>query len=260
MLNYKIIGEGKPIVLLHGYLENMKMWENYAEELAKEYKVILLDLPGHGTSEVFDEVHSMEIIAGQVNQTLGFLEVKEAMVVGHSMGGYVTLALADFYFERVKGFILMNSSTLADSDERIELRHRALKLVDRGKGTLIKMSIPLLFNENKLEYLKDEKEFAKEMANETSIKGVKSALRGMETRPDRTHVLEEFRGEIGIILGNFDKTVPPEDFKKVIPNKKNIHVLEQDTGHMAYLEAPEVTLDFIQEMAKKVFRPYKRPQ
>lgn len=256
MLNYKIIGDGNPIVLLHGYLENMKMWEDYAEELSKDYQVIIVDLPGHGESETFDEIHTMELLAGQVNQTLGFLGISEALIVGHSMGGYVTLALADFYFERVKGFILMNSSSLADTEEKKDLRQRTLGMVDESQETIVKMSIPRLFNEKNLDRLKEEREFAKKMALETPLKGVKSAIRGMKARPDRTYVLDEFRGEIGIILGKFDRAIPPEEFKKVIPKKDNISVLELDTGHMAYLEAPKETLEFIHGMARKVFLTY----
>lgn len=91
------------------------------------------------------------------------------------------------------------------------------------------------------------------MALETSLKGVKSALRGMRIRPDRTFILHDFSGEIKIILGKYDRTVPAENFKKEIPNRENISVLELECGHMAYLEEPEKTLESLKQFAIKVF-------
>lgn len=251
MLNFKIRGEGNPIVFIHGYLESSKMWENYADELAKEYKVVTIDLPGHGASGVYSDVHTMELVAEKIDEVLEKLKISEVLAIGHSMGGYVTLALADLYPSRVKAFVLMNSSSLADTEEKKEIRLRAVELADKNMPTLVKMSIPLLFNESKLNELKVEREFAKEMALSTDIEGVKAALKGMRLRKDRTHILNEFNGEIGIILGEFDRTVIPGPFKKVIPNRKNIEILELETGHMAYLEATEDTLDYIRKFAKK---------
>lgn len=253
MLNFKVEGKGNPVVLIHGYLENMQMWEDYAKQLSKDFQVIRMDLPGHGDSAVLNEIHSMELVAREIKEVLDFLKITKALVVGHSMGGYVSLALTELFPEKVKALVLMNSSSLADSEEKKELRLRAIEMADKNQETLVKMSIPLLFNEHKLEELKTEREFAKKMALETSLKGVKSALRGMRIRPDRTFILHDFSGEIKIILGKYDRTVPAENFKKEIPNRENISVLELECGHMAYLEEPEKTLESLKQFAIKVF-------
>ncbi|MDD3771587.1 MAG: alpha/beta hydrolase [Weeksellaceae bacterium] len=253
MLNFKVEGKGNPVVLIHGYLENMQMWEDYAKQLSKDFQVIRMDLPGHGDSAVLNEIHSMELVAREIKEVLDFLKITKTLVVGHSMGGYVSLALTELFPEKVKALVLMNSSSLADSEEKKELRLRAIEMADKNQETLVKMSIPLLFNEHKLEELKTEREFAKKMALETSLKGVKSALRGMRIRPDRTFILHDFSGEIKIILGKYDRTVPAENFKKEIPNRENISVLELECGHMAYLEEPEKTLESLKQFAIKVF-------
>ncbi|HLV23859.1 MAG TPA: alpha/beta hydrolase [Moheibacter sp.] len=246
MLNYEVIGDGKPVVLLHGYLENMKMWKKLAERLSSSRKVILIDLPGHGESGNFDEIHTMELMAVKVRETLAFLKISNADFIGHSMGGYVTLAYVEKFPVDVNSFALMNSSSLPDSDEKKEQRLKAVVTAEKNLDTLIKMSVPSLFAEQNLEDLKQEIAFTKELARETSLQGVTSALKGMRLRPDRTQILNDFRGKIGIIIGKYDKAVNPEELKKIIPPRENISVLELETGHMSHLEAPEETLGFIE--------------
>jgi 2-succinyl-6-hydroxy-2,4-cyclohexadiene-1-carboxylate synthase len=253
MLNYEVKGSGNPIVLLHGYLENLKMWKDLAKELSRDYQVILLDLPGHGESPVFEEVHAMELMAEKVKETLDYLEIANALFVGHSMGGYVTLALADLFPELVNSFVLQNSTSFPDSEEKKAQRLKAVETAQKNLDTLIKMSIPTLFAEGNLNELKAEIEFTKELARETPLDGVVAALKGMRLRPDRGNVLENFQGEIGILVGNFDKAVNPEELVKSLPQRENIRVLKLNTGHMAHLEAPRETLNFIKELAEKVY-------
>ncbi len=247
MLNYEVKGYGNPVVLLHGYLENRKMWKSMVDELSASHKIILLDLPGHGESPNFDEEHTMEQMAREVKETLNFLGVSTAVFVGHSMGGYVTLAYAELFPDAVSGFILMNSTTFPDTPDKKEQRLKAVDTAEKNLDTLIKMSIPSLFAEKNLEKLKPEIELAKALARETSLQGVSAALKGMRLRTDRSFLLEEFPGKIGIIMGKYDKAVNPEELKEIIPNKENIEVLELETGHMAHLEAPQETLNFIRK-------------
>ncbi len=244
MLYYKTLGKGSPVLLIHGYLENSKMWEDTAAELSKNHFVILCDNPGHGKSPNYGEIHTMEFVAQKINEVLEHLNINEVSIIGHSMGGYITLAFAACFPEKVKSFILMNSSSLPDTEEKKELRKRAAEVAQKNMESLIKMSIPLLFAQNSLN-LKDEKEFARQMMRETTIPGVLAALKGMSQRPDRTEILNSFKGEIGIILGKKDRTVDPDAFKNVIPPKENINILELDCGHMSYLERPSETLKFI---------------
>lgn len=253
MLNYKLEGEGKSIVLIHGYLENMSMWDEIAKELTKKYKVLRPDLPGHGLSPVISEIHDMESVAREIKKVMDKEGIGEALVIGHSMGGYVTLALADLFPKSVKAFILMNSSSLSDTPEKKELRSRAMEMAKKNPDALIKMSIPLLFNEARLDELKKEKKFARKMARSTPLLGVLAALRGMRQRINRSYLLNSYPGEIGIILGARDRTVDPKPFKEVIPEKENISIVELETGHMAYLEAYDETMKFIREFAEKVF-------
>lgn len=255
MLNYEIKGKGDPIVLIHGYLESMMMWKSIAKELSKDYTVIKVDLPGHGFSPNVAEVHTMEILAREVNRVLDKEEVSNALVIGHSMGGYVTLALADLFPKKVGAFVLMNSTTRQDTAEKKELRLRAVETAKTDFDALVKMSIPLLFNENNLDNLKDEMKFARNMARKTQLMGVLSALKGMRARVDRSYLPKQFQGKIGVIIGEFDRTVPQEGLMAAIEENsenENISVLKLPIGHMAYLEAPDETLDFLKTFAKSV--------
>ena len=251
MLNFEVNGYGSPVVLVHGYLENLKMWKRISDELSGDHQVILVDLPGHGKSENFDEIHTMELMARKLKQTLDYLGITKPIIVGHSMGGYVTLAFVELFPDDIKSFILLNSTSFSDSQEKKEQRLKAVETAEKNLDTLIKMSIPTLFAENNLKNLKTEIEFTKELARETPLKGVTAALKGMRLRSDRSFLLDQFKGEIGIIIGKHDKAVNPEEFKKVIPKKDNISVLELETGHMAHLEAPEETLAFIKDFTER---------
>lgn len=254
MLNYEVIGKGRAVVLLHGYLENLRMWESIGNELSKMYKIIKIDLPGHGKSKIYHEAHTMEFMAEKVNEVLDELKIDKPIIIGHSMGGYVTLAFAELYPEKLKGFILLNSTSLPDSEEKREQRLKAVETAQRNFDALVKMSIPTLFAEKRREFLKEEMEFAKELARETPIEGVTAALLGMRERADRTDVLLNFKGAKGLVMGKYDQAINPEDLKRVIPENSDLIVTELEAAHMAHLEVPEHTLNFIFDFLSEVYK------
>lgn len=253
MLHYEVKGEGNAVVLLHGYLENLRMWESIGNELSKMYHVVKIDLPGHGKSKTYGKVHTMEFMAEKMKEVLDELKVEDPIVIGHSMGGYVTLAFAELFPEKLKGFILLNSTSLPDSEEKKEQRLKAVETAERNFDALVKMSIPTLFAEKRREFLKEEMEFAKELARETPIEGVTAALLGMRERPDRTDVLLNFKGAKGLVMGKYDQAVNPEELKKIIPENSDILVTELEAAHMAHLEVPEHTLNFIFDFLSDVW-------
>lgn len=259
MLYYEVKGEGRPVVLLHGYLENLRMWESIGSELSKSYRVITIDLPGHGKSKVYGEIHTMDFMAEKVNEVLDELRVENPIMIGHSMGGYVTLAFAELFPGKLKGFMLLNSTSLPDSEEKKEQRLKAVETAQKNFDVLVKMSIPTLFAEKKREFLKEEMEFAKALARETPIKGVTAALLGMKERPDRTNIFLNFKGVKGLVMGRYDQAVNPEDLKKIIPETSDILVTELEAAHMAHLEVPEHTLNFIFDFLSDISENGKAP-
>ncbi|WP_395090698.1 alpha/beta fold hydrolase [Vaginella massiliensis] len=254
MLYYEQMGEKAPtLVFLHGYFESMKIWYDLADELAKNHRVILIDLPGHGQSPNLSPINTMDMMGEEVIKILNEIGVEHFSLCGHSMGGYVSLALVEKYPERVDSLVLLNSTTLPDSEAKKEQRLKAVDTAAQYFDALINLSIPNLFAKDRLEELRDEIDFVKSIAKKTSVAGVQGALRGMRLRPDRTFVLAEFSKPQLIILGSQDEAVDPEELKKVIPNQPNTEVLELNTGHMSYLEAYPEVLAALMAFYQKVY-------
>lgn len=115
---YETFGKGSAIVLLHGFLESSTMWKPLIPQLSKNNTLVTIDFPGHGKSDVISKIHSMELMAVVVNAILQHVQISTATFIGHSMGGYVTLAMADLFPEKVERIILLNSTAIADLEEK----------------------------------------------------------------------------------------------------------------------------------------------
>ena len=138
-------GKGKTIVLLHGFSESSKIWDGFRDQLSDFFRVIVIDLAGHGKSESLDPVHSMELQAEVVFEVLKHCKVKKCLMVGHSMGGYVTLTFATKYPEMLKGICLFHSHPFPDSPEDRKNRSRTISLVEQDKFGFVARYIPSLF-------------------------------------------------------------------------------------------------------------------
>ena len=132
-IHYKNEGSGQAVVLLHGFLENLSMWDEIAQELSKTHRVIRLDFPGFGESDRIEEVHSMELYAVYTHQLLLALPIDDFTIVGHSMGGYVALELSKLCSEKINHLILFHSTANADSEQKKKDRDRAIKAVNDKK-------------------------------------------------------------------------------------------------------------------------------
>ena len=142
-ISYSDTGKGTAVVLLHGFLENKKMWDDYIPVLSQKNRVITIDLLGHGDSECLGYIHSMEENAQVVRSVLTHLRIRKAVFIGHSMGGYVALAFADLYPNSIKGLVLLNSTAKADSAERKKNRDRAIVAVKQNYGILFGCRLPI---------------------------------------------------------------------------------------------------------------------
>ncbi len=142
---YQKQGNGPAIVLLHGFLESSTMWNNIAPILSKKNTVITIDFPGFGKSDTVADTHSMELLATITSEILNIEKVENAVLIGHSMGGYVSLAFAALFPKKTQKLILLNSSPDQDSIERKENRNRALAIIDKNKDAFVNMAINNLF-------------------------------------------------------------------------------------------------------------------
>lgn len=234
-ISYTDQGKGTAVVLLHGFLENQSMWKAFIPELVKKHRIITIDLLGHGETECLGYVHTIEDQADMVHHVLHELKIRKAVLIGHSMGGYVALAFAELYPDNVKGIVLQNSTSRADSDERKTNRDRAIVAVKQNYSAFIRMSIANLFSEDNRERLADIIEEVKLEALKTPLQGIVAALEGMKIRKDREVLLHTAHFPIYLILGIKDAVLNYEEHKTQVIDT-TVHLTTFGDGHMSHLE------------------------
>ena len=237
-ISYTDSGKGTAIVFLHGFLENKEMWQDYITLFSEKYRVITIDLLGHGESDSLGYVHEMEENANAVNEVLEHLQIEKAIVTGHSMGGYVALALAELYPAKIQKLVLLNSTSKEDSAEKKLNRTRAIKAVKQNYVNFVSLSIANLFSESNRVRLAGEIEKVKEQALKTPLQGIVASLEGMKIRKDREFVLKENIFPVLLILGKQDPVLNYEENSNQIKNT-TAELVSFEDGHMSHIENKE---------------------
>jgi len=241
-------GSGKAVVFLHGFLGDKSVWDYYVKQLGSSTtRIITIDLLGHGKTECLSYVHSMEEMAEAVLSVIKYLKLRKYYLVGHSMGGYVGLALAENYPDDIRGLCLFHSSAKADTKLKKKDRERAIKVVKRNTKIFIEEAIPNLFN-TKVKGFKREIEKAKKMALNISKQGIVAALEGMKMRLDREIVLKFAPYPVLYIIGNEDNVLPYKDLinQSELAENGSYKLLDQ-VGHMGFFEKPKECLEILKE-------------
>ena len=278
---YRITGSGKPVILIHGFGEEAEVWNDQVEFLKNSFQLIIPDLPGSGQSEMIDDMsmegmaeviktiveteaspelssfpslnsgtseggaldsHSSETTSVFANSKNPPLEGREAVcIIGHSMGGYITLAFAEKYPEYGSAFGLFHSTAFADSDEKKTTRRKGIKFIkQKGAFEFLKTATPNLFSQQTKNENPEliEKQIAS--LNNFSSEALVSYYEAMMQRPDRTDVLRKAAVPVLFIMGKHDVAIPVEDGLKQcqLPEKSYFHILHQ-SGHMGMLEEPD---------------------
>lgn len=240
-------GEGTAIVLLHGFLENKKMWSDYVTLLSEKNRVITIDLLGHGESDSLGYVHSMEDNAAAVQEVLNNLKISKASIVGHSMGGYVALAFAELFPDNISKLVLLNSTSKEDSAEKKLNRTRAIKAVKQNYVAFVSLAIANLFSEKNRTKLVDEIEKVKTQALKTPLQGIVASLEGMKIRKDRETLLHQNLFPVLLILGKKDPVLNYEENIAQIEDT-TAELVSFEDGHMSQIENKEelkvILLDF----------------
>ncbi len=237
---YSDLGKGPCIVLLHGYLESGAIWESFTESFPGAYRFIVPDLPGHGGSGTWGRVHSMDELADAVAAILEAEEIPEVFLAGHSMGGYVTMAFAALYPEKLSAYALVHSTPFADTEEKRANRDREISLILCGKKRqIVLVNIPKAFAMDNLETMSSQVELARDIALASPDDGTIALLNGMKERPDRTRVLQDPKLPLLIIGGMKDNYIPVEVFEKLVSLAPHARVLRlEESGHMGFMEEP----------------------
>ena len=241
-IRFSDLGKGDPVVLLHGYLESLDIWESFTDDLAEHYRVIAVDLPGHGASDIFSTIDTMAVMADTVKHVLDQLDIGRAVLVGHSMGGYATLAF--------------HAHALADTDDKRLNRDREITLVKEGKKMqFINVNIPNAFASENVQKLATEVDRARNIALNTQDRGIICALEGMKARPDRQHVLKESMVPVLIVAGKKDNYIPFDVYEQHfgLATETDTLVLGK-SGHMGFIEEKEKSLTGILKFLDKIYR------
>jgi len=249
---YSESGSGLPVLLLHGYLETSEVWDGFASRLSDKFRIIAIDLPGHGSSDIYAEVHTMEFIAAVAEGLMNTLGIEKAFIAGHSLGGYATLAFLELYPGRLNGYCLFHSHPFADIPETIQKREREILIVKAGKKFLMYPdNIKRMFADNNIIKFHDALERAKKIASTIQGEGIIAVLKGMIQRPSRLHVMEAGKAPCLWILGAMDNYIPVTMKDRVkLPANAELLILS-NSGHLGFIEEEEKAAEALTGFIRK---------
>jgi pimeloyl-ACP methyl ester carboxylesterase len=236
---YTDIGKGVPLVLIHAFPTDQALWQPQQATLKDHFRVITLDLWGFGKSKAVNgQAITMLEYANEVNQLLNKLRIDQAIIGGESMGGYIALAFLQHYPEKVKGLILANTQSIADSAEaRAKRETNALDVLQNGTATFINNFLPKALSKEAPATICQQ---LKNILDRQSAFALASALRGMALRDDLSLLLSATSKPILIITSDQDSLISPKQSEMMHTLAKNSKlVIIPNAGHLANLEKPQ---------------------
>ncbi|MGB3634062.1 MAG: alpha/beta hydrolase [Rubrobacteraceae bacterium] len=253
-ITFSDYGEGEPVVLLHAFPLNGKMWEPQVKALSESHRVITLDYPGFGGSPYPPAQPDMRFYAEKVLELLDKLELERVVLGGLSMGGYVTFACLGLFPKRISGLLLANTRPEPDSEEvRKSRKDMACRVAEEGVGVLIGLQMERLLSKNTLQNQPMIVEQVKSMILESAPDGVVGALGAMRDRPDSTSFLSDIEVPTLVIGGAEDGISSPEvmgAMAEKIPNSE--HHTISGVSHLSNLEAPDEFSNLLKAFLKKL--------
>jgi pimeloyl-ACP methyl ester carboxylesterase len=252
-LFYRDWGSGEPVVLLHGFAEDGAVWEAVSQGLSTNVRLLIPDLPGSGRSPLWD-LMTIESMTAAVKEMLDRESIERCILIGHSMGGYIALAFAEAYQERLSAFGFFHSTAYADTEEKKAGRLKSIAFIrEHGAEPFIRQSIPNLFAPETRE---DRPRLVEDMIGRYrsfSADALAAYLDAMMQRPDRVSVLAQSGVPVLFIIGEKDQVVLPEQAlaQVAVPALSYIHILPK-AGHMGMLEEPAAGAAIIQSFVNFV--------
>ncbi|MEO7264218.1 MAG: alpha/beta hydrolase [Ferruginibacter sp.] len=235
-IHYRVSGKGPFVFLVHGFAEDGTIWDNIASTLENNYTVIIPHLPGSGPSQLLPGKASIEDYANCLHEIFIRENIEKTVLLGHSMGGYISLAFAEKYPGKLSALGLFHSSAFADDDEKIASRRKAIGVMnEKGAMIFLKTAIPGLFYDK--EKSKTDIETLIEKGKSFSAAALVQYYEAMINRPDRTTILKNLRIPVLLVLGKYDPAVPLEQGLKQthMADTTYVHILK-DSAHMGMLE------------------------
>ncbi len=246
-LEYETRGTGLPVMLIHGFTEDRRIWNPILSGMEDKYRWILPDLPGSGNSGFNDSLTQLKDFAGALPAIMDIEEISDVVLIGHSMGGYISLAFAENHPEKIRALGLFHSTSYPDSPEKKESREKNIRFIRKNGAVLfVGQSLPGLFSEAfKEEHPEEIDKLIQRYAN-FNPDSLVSYLEAMKQRPATTQVLKSINKPVLFIMGEEDKAVPLKDALEQchLPPISYIHILTH-TAHMGMIENTSLCNSFI---------------
>lgn len=234
--------KSKTLLLIHGFMEDHEVWNELKEKLSAN--IIVIDVLGFGKSipySAFD--FSMPQHAQSIHELLNFLQPSNLFVLGHSMGGYITLELSKLNPEI--NMALLHSTCLADSNEKKQNRNKTIEVLERDASVFIREFYWNLFAEHRKNEFAERIEILKQKAEKIPVENIIKTVIGLRDRADNTDVWKESSGDNIIIGGRFDKLMDVEELEGLSYLGESDWAELEDSGHMGFYEEPESLRDII---------------
>jgi len=247
-LHFEKMGRGIPYILLHGYALDHHIWLPVEERMRSQVEVILPDLRGHGESPAPQGTYTMQSMAEDILLLMNDLSIDQAIIAGHSMGGYVALAFAGKYPDRLLGFALVASHVYADQPDKKEARLVDIQRVENMTISELLKDMPKKLSRDPIVSSECEALIAKMGKN-----GIKGVLGGMAERPDSIDVLKNLGIPAVIIAGIDDQFIPIEVSREMAQQMKTPWIVEiEQAGHMLMMEKPDLTTETMLKLINKL--------
>jgi pimeloyl-ACP methyl ester carboxylesterase len=249
-IHYKKFGKGRSVVFLHGFCETHEIWDGFAESLSKKFEIYTVDLPGFGKSPLPAVPLTVDDVGLRILRWMEETKIDHPVIIGHSLGGYVTLAMASHYSDKLAAIGLFHSTPYQDNEERKSNRNRVIRFVTvNGVASFVDTFVPGLFFNKKHPSIPRVYEIALKTPKETLL-GYTTAMRD---RCSFVDVLKDFDKPMLVLAGEKDTIIPVESVSEFghLARNSTVHILK-DTAHMAMFEAPEIAeaiiADFVQNI------------
>ncbi|MBH0202975.1 MAG: alpha/beta fold hydrolase [Nitrospira sp.] len=241
-LAYNDQGSGLPIVLLHAFPLNRTMWVEQEEALSSQFRVVTIDLRGHGESDAPLWRYTLDQAADDVIGLLDHLSIRQAVFVGLSMGGYILFALYRKYADRVKGLVLADTRAQADTTEGKEARFQmAQTAYENGPSAIADLMIPKLLSPATVQTKPELAQRVRRMIEGNQISGIAGDLMAMAERSDSVPLLKQITCPAQIIVGEQDLPTPPADAKLMADHIPGAYLaIIPRAAHLSNLEQPDL--------------------
>ncbi|ERM81322.1 hypothetical protein P872_10585 [Rhodonellum psychrophilum GCM71 = DSM 17998] len=245
MIKFSQKGKGPALILLHGFCESKEMWNTFAERFSEDFEVFCPDLPGFGETRLEQDHISLEEVAVMLQEWMAEQQIEKPILIGHSLGGYVALAMAELMGGELKGIGLFHSTAFPDEDEKKQTRNKTITFVKKyGVDKFMDAFVPPLFSE--AHRLSQEDQIAQLVSSgkRSSKKGILAFIVAMRDRKDRIDIWQHFSGKKLFIAGEIDGAIKIEASRRHQAFATHYHELE-GVGHMGMFEAESECLEIV---------------